>query len=172
MVPYDGLADQLDRDHYYQELLIGTWKTDFGSVVDYSADGIAIQSWLEESWTIVAEWEIEKGSIYVHVKYSTHPNVPVGAIYKDKILRIDENELVYLDSSGIHIWEKIKSDVYRQHTGKNPININDGYFHVRRGGSWFDGPNTVRSAVRAKAGAGDATSIYTGFRLVVDVEDE
>jgi hypothetical protein len=109
VVAFDVKAE-LD-DGRYKELLIGSWLTDFGSIVQYSADGSATQFWPNKNWTVSVKWNVKNGVVYIDVIASIHPDVSIGDKFRDLIIRIDKKELVYMDSSGTHIWKRIKTKI-------------------------------------------------------------
>ncbi|WP_169738214.1 formylglycine-generating enzyme family protein [Maridesulfovibrio frigidus] len=70
-------------------------------------------------------------------------------------------------SGNVYEWceDWYDKNAYSKHSRKDPIYRSEGDVHVIRGGSWLNGPSTLRSASRRKCNSSFRYNLL-GFRLV------
>ena len=127
-----------------------------------------------------AEWEYAArgGNLSNGFKYAGSNNIDeVGwcssnsGMSTHNVAMKKENELGLFDMSGnVFEWCQDFYGNYSSEPQTNPTGPESGSFHVLRGGSYYEGPNSCRVSYRAYNFAG-SSYWYIGFRLAMSCDD-
>ena len=112
---HDGDSKKTLTDAEIAERIVGSWKTDgktasgalASGTVSIAGDGSLmcktkfLRGERELNIEYTGEWRVEKGVLIETIKTTSHSNLlAVGLVTRDKILRLDDQKLVFETESG------------------------------------------------------------------------
>ena len=107
-------------DDMIRKNVVGTWIVDKhrpGGVSLTGADTIVADGSFYSKVTLTSDekkqeissrgtWEIKRGQLIETLTHSDYEPLPIGVVTSDKIIKVDENEIVYLTEAGETVTRK------------------------------------------------------------------